>query len=168
MAYIDADVAAKVQRIGERLSHRRLTLVTAESCTGGLLAAQFTELPGSSAWFEGALVTYRLSAKQNLLGVSAQSLAAHGAVSQVTATAMARGALQRSTADISIAVTGIAGPGGATEKTPMGTVWIAWCSRDGLNEAHRYQFEGDRGLIREMAVRRALQGLLDYTGETPV
>ncbi|XOV83885.1 MAG: CinA family protein [bacterium] len=139
-------------------SNRRL--VTAESCTGGLLAATITGLAGSSEWFEGAFVTYRLSAKARLLGVQAHTLARFGAVSEPVAREMAMGALARSDGDVCVAVTGLAGPGGGEPLLPVGTVWFAWCDAAGIIQAEAHVFKGTRQQVREAAVATALDGLL--------
>ena len=148
-------VLADVLRVrGERLA-------TAESCTGGLIAAACTELAGSSDWFERGFVTYSNEAKSELLGVDAALIAAHGAVSEPVALAMATGALAHSRADWAVAVTGIAGPGGGSAEKPVGLVWLAWCRRGGAPEAERHVFPGDRAAVRAATVLQALHGLLE-------
>jgi len=149
------------ERLGQSLLAARLTLVTAESCTGGGIAWLITSIPGSSRWFERGLVAYANTAKQELLGVSHDVLSTYGAVSEPTALAMAQGALANSHADISVAVTGIAGPEGGTESKPVGTVCFAWSRRDGDSRSARTVFAGDRQQVREQAVLMAVQGLLD-------
>ena len=154
---------AELQALAQALLARGLKLVTAESCTGGLVAAACTALPGSSHWFERGLVTYSNEAKQELLGVPTQLLEAHGAVSEPVARAMAEGALARSRADIALAVTGIAGPGGAVPGKPVGTVWLAWSTRAagaGATGADRLQLPGDRARVRALTVERALHRAL--------
>jgi len=149
--------------VGTALLARGWRLVSAESCTGGLLAARLTEVPGSSNWFEGAFVTYRLSAKTDMVGVAVDLLERHGAVSEPTARAMAEGALSASSADISVAITGIAGPDGGDVIAPVGTVWFAWAVRE---EAIRcvqtaaHHLAGSRQAVRDQAVEIALQGVL--------
>ena len=133
-------------------------LVTAESCTGGLIAAHCTALPGSSDWFERGFVTYSNAAKTELLGVDAALIAAHGAVSEPVVRAMAQGALARSRAQVAVAVTGIAGPGGGSAEKPVGTVWLAWATATRLETACQ-QFGGDRAAVREATVRVALARL---------
>ena len=139
-------------------------LATAESCTGGLIAAACTALAGSSEWFERGCVTYSNAAKTELLGVSVALLDAHGAVSAEVAQAMAHGALLHSRADVAVAVTGIAGPGGAVAGKPVGTVWLglAWRSADAhiTTRTERLQLGGDRSAVREQTVQIALQRLL--------
>ena len=134
-----------------------LRLSVAESCTGGLAAAVLTDMPGSSDWFECALVTYSNASKQALLGVPADLIERDGAVSESVVRAMAEGALSRSSTDISLAISGIAGPGGGTEDKPVGTVWIAWAGGD-VTRARLWRFSGDRAAIREQAVAAALRG----------
>ncbi len=155
----------RVQRLacqlGERLLQSRLMLVTAESCTGGWIAKVITDIPGSSRWFERGFVTYTNSAKQEMLGVSSATLQEYGAVSEQTVEQMARGALLHSHAQLSVAVSGIAGPGGAVPGKPVGTVWFAWASSAGAMETHRECFRGDREAVRQSAVWVALEGLRD-------
>jgi nicotinamide-nucleotide amidase len=154
------DLALK--SLAEALKGRAWMLATAESCTGGLIAAACTDLAGSSAWFERGFVTYSNEAKIEMLGVDAALIAAHGAVSEPVARAMAEGALARSKAQISVAVTGIAGPAGGSAEKPVGTVWIAWALRNPqpAADAKRHVFAGDRAAVREAAVAAAIRGLL--------
>ncbi len=158
--------AEPARRLGEALLARGLTALSVESCTGGMVAAYLTSLAGSSEWFEGAFVTYRLSAKQRMVGLEAELLAQHGAVSEPTARAMAEGALRASNADLSVAITGVAGPGGGDVVTPVGTVWFAWASRtpDGgavrCVQTARHRFAGDRAAVRAQAVNLAVAGWL--------
>lgn len=152
------DVVVEIARL---LQARNGHLAVAESCTGGLLAKRLTDLAGSSAWFERGLVTYSNRAKQELLGVGAGLLATAGAVSRECAEAMARGLLVMSPADWAVAVTGIAGPGGATPEKPVGLVWIGWARRGGAAETQRLQLQGSREQIREASAQAALQGLLE-------
>ena len=134
-------------------------LATAESCTGGLIAAACTAVAGSSDWFERGFVTYSNVAKAEMLGVPPALIEAHGAVSEPVALAMAEGALRHSAAHWTVAVTGIAGPGGAVPGKPVGTVWLAWCSAQGV-QAERLQLPGDRSAVREATVATALARLL--------
>ncbi|MFU8816321.1 MAG: CinA family protein [Pseudomonadales bacterium] len=153
-----------IERIATALSTEALSLVTAESCTGGLIAAELTAVAGSSNWFEGAFVTYRLSAKQRMVGVSRETLATYGAVSEPTARAMAEGALNACDARISVAVTGIAGPDGGDLLAPVGTVWFAWAiaaPTPRCLQTSRHRLSGSRERVRQQAVTIALQGLLD-------
>jgi nicotinamide-nucleotide amidase len=155
-----------VEALASLLLARGQSLATAESCTGGLIAASCTELAGSSAWFERGFVTYSNEAKTELLGVPAQLIADHGAVSEEVARAMAAGALARSRADIAVAVTGIAGPTGGSPAKPVGTVWLAWAER-GRDEAHdtvavhaeKAWFPGGRQAVRGATVAHALAGV---------
>ncbi len=142
------------------LKIHRYKLVTAESCTGGLLAAEITSVSGSSDWFDRGFVTYSNLSKQEMLSVNAQTLEKFGAVSEETAIEMAEGALQKSNATISLSVTGIAGPEGGTPEKPVGTVWFGWASR-GLFDtfALMQHFHGDRTSIRQQATQFALETL---------
>jgi nicotinamide-nucleotide amidase len=146
-----------VEAIAQALRRRGAMLATAESCTGGLIAAACTELAGSSDWFERGFVSYSNAAKSELLGVDPALIAAHGAVSGEVARAMAEGALRRSHAHLSVAVTGIAGPGGATPGKPVGTVWLAWARRGSPAQVERLALSGDRRSVREQTVLHALQ-----------
>lgn len=136
-------------------------LVTAESCTGGGLAEILTRIPGSSAWFERGLVTYSNESKMELLSVPLKTLEQYGAVSEETAIAMAKGALENSHADYSVSITGVAGPDGGTEDKPVGTVCFAWFKRHAGGNATRILFDGDRMKIREQSCLLAMQGLID-------
>jgi nicotinamide-nucleotide amidase len=142
--------------VGRLLSDRGLSLATAESCTGGLLGALVTEVAGSSAWFQGGFVTYANERKVNDLGVRSATIERFGAVSAETAIEMARGCLTATGADIAISTTGIAGPGGASETKPVGTVFVAIAMRDGATYARRFQFPGDRATIRSRTAHLAL------------
>ncbi len=147
-------------RLGEVLRERGQRLATAESCTGGWVAKACTDIAGSSGWFERGFVTYSNEAKRDMLGVPAQTLQDHGAVSRETVEAMARGALARSQADWAVAISGIAGPGGGTPGKPVGTVWLAWAGPGGWQETRCERFSGDREAVRRQSVRAALSGLL--------
>ena len=160
MNELDTEQQAGVQAIASALRSRGLRLATAESCTGGLIAAACTSLAGSSDWFERGFVSYSNEAKTELLGVPQELLAAHGAVSEAVVRAMAEGALQRSSAQRAVAVTGIAGPGGATQDKPVGTVWLAVARSDGGTTALLLQLAGDRAAVRHQTVTRALRALL--------
>ncbi len=145
--------------LGAKLIARRWLLATAESCTGGGIAAAVTEIAGSSAWFDRGFVTYSNAAKQDLLAVPAATLAAHGAVSEATAQAMAIGALRRSAAHIAVAVTGIAGPTGGSVEKPVGTVWFGYALAAGPVYARHHLFAGARAAVRAQAVACALRDL---------
>jgi len=151
---------ALVQALARALRAQGLRMATAESCTGGLIAAACTALAGSSDWFERGFVTYSNAAKGELLGVPAALLQVHGAVSEPVARAMAEGALARAPVQRAVAVTGIAGPGGAVPGKPVGTVWMALARPDGPTQATHLQLEGDRAAVRQATVRAALQMLL--------
>jgi nicotinamide-nucleotide amidase len=154
MNELAAQVGAALQSLG-------MMLATAESCTGGGVARAITDIAGSSRWFDRGFVTYSNVSKIEMLGVRDTTLEAHGAVSEMTVREMAAGALWHSHADISVAVSGIAGPGGGTPDKPVGTVWLAWASRDGEVHAQRHQLAGDRVTVREQAVQISLQGVLE-------
>ncbi len=145
--------------LAEKLQSQGLKLATAESCTGGLIAAACTALSGSSNWFERGFVTYSNEAKTELLGVDAQQIAAHGAVSEVVARAMAFGAVRHSRAQLSVAVTGVAGPTGGSADKPVGTVWFGF-SVNGQLSSERQCFEGDRAEVRAQTVAHALRRLV--------
>jgi nicotinamide-nucleotide amidase len=139
----------------------RLKLVTAESCTGGLVAAALTDIAGSSDVVERGFVTYSNQAKSELLGIPAAMIAAHGAVSAQVATAMVQGALSRAPVDLAVSVTGIAGPGGATPGKPVGLVYFGIARKGGVARVERHTFHGDRAAIRAAATERALELLLE-------
>ena len=156
----DPEVDRLVVRLAAELRARAATVATAESCTGGLLAAACTSLAGSSDWFERGIVSYSNAAKSELLDVPPPLIAAHGAVSAEVARAMAEGAIARSPAHFAVAITGIAGPGGGTADKPVGTVWIATAARGGTSEATLLQASGDRAAVRHRSMIRALELLL--------
>jgi len=151
-------------RVGGLLLEQSRMLVTAESCTGGWVAKCITDIAGSSAWFDRGFVTYSNRAKQDMLDVAAATLEVHGAVSEATVSEMVRGALMHSAADIAVAVSGIAGPGGGVPDKPVGTVWFAWLVPGGTPRVDLRQFDGDREAVRRRAVARALEGLVDVLG----
>ena len=146
--------------LARRLCDRGWMLCTAESCTGGLIAAACTDLAGSSEWFERGFVTYSNAAKTELLGVPPELIEAHGAVSEAVARAMASGALAHSKARISVAVTGVAGPGGGSAAKPVGTVWFGFAQGTEVHSEVQH-FEGDRAQVRRQTVAHALRRLLD-------
>ncbi len=148
-----------VSRLGDALRRREWMAATAESCTGGLLASMLTDVSGSSDWFLGSLVTYSNEMKESILGVPATIISKHGAVSRETVSAMARGLLLMTGADIGVAVSGIAGPTGGTPDKPVGTVWMAWAWPGG-ERAEKFLFNGSRTEIKEQTVRTAIEGLL--------
>jgi nicotinamide-nucleotide amidase len=163
------------EQVGQALLQVGATLVTAESCTGGWVACEATAIPGSSQWFERGFVTYTNIAKQEMLGVSAVTLAHYGAVSEQTIREMALGALAHSHAQVAVAISGIAGPTGGSAEKPVGTVWLAWASKDPISEnntstyytgeekvrVRHCLFEGDREQVRQQAVEVAFQGIID-------
>ena len=157
---------AAVLELADALRARGWRMATAESCTGGLIAAACTAVAGSSDWFERGFVTYSNAAKAELLGVDAPLIAAQGAVSEPVARAMAAGALARAPVQVAVAVTGIAGPGGATPGKPVGTVWLALALADGRVNAWRLQLAGDRAAVRAQTVHAALQAVLDQLAGT--
>ena len=146
--------------LGIALTARGWMAATAESCTGGLIAGAITDVSGSSGWFERGFVTYSNEAKIELLGVRPETLSRFGAVSEETARAMVAGALERSHADVAVAVTGVAGPTGGTPEKPVGLVWLAWGIRGGAVEAVSHRFPGNRAAVREATVAVALDGLI--------
>jgi nicotinamide-nucleotide amidase len=154
-------LAGLARRVGARLKKRGLRLAAAESCTGGWIAQAITSIPGSSEWFERGFVTYSNEAKREMLGVRGATLSRHGAVSEATAREMAGGALKRSRAQVAVAVTGIAGPGGGTRTKPVGMVCFAWARRRGAPESATRRFKGGRESVRRRSVVAALQGLLE-------
>ncbi len=153
-----------LEQIAWRLVDQGRTLGTAESCTGGLISAWITSLPGSSAWFKGGVVSYANEVKSGLLKVPDELLATHGAVSEPVALRMAEGALAALGVDYSLAVTGIAGPDGGSPEKPVGTVWIAWAGAGQVIAKH-YLFAGTRQNIREQAMQEALRGLLELASD---
>lgn len=155
------DMDDVVCRLGRALLGRGEMIVTAESCSGGSLAAMMTAVPGSSAWFERGYVVYSDAAKRECLDVCPATLATYGPVSQETATEMAQGALANSHAQIGVAVTGIAGPGGAIVGKPVGTVYFAWIYQDGASRGMWQLLEGDRQEVCAQACELALQGSVD-------
>lgn len=157
---LDAEIEHLAIELGKALGQRGWLAATAESCTGGGVATAITDIAGSSGWFDRGFVTYTNEAKQQMLGVSGESLEQHGAVSEAVVLEMARGALAHSSAAISVAISGIAGPGGATEGKPVGTVWFAWADRSGRHHSLLARFDGGRRQVRQQAVRQALSGLL--------
>jgi nicotinamide-nucleotide amidase len=151
-----------IKRLAVELGKRDATLTVAESCTGGWIAKHLTDIPGSSDWFEYGFVSYGDNAKQTLLGVTHDVLETHGAVSKETAEAMVSGALEKSGANLGLAVTGIAGPDGGTADKPVGTVWMAWCLRGQAGKSECHHFAGDRDTVRRLTVTTALRGVLEY------
>jgi len=156
---MDGAILSLAVAVGRALVDRGALCATAESCTGGLVAGAITDIPGSSTWFDRGFVTYTNEAKVQMLDVPAHVLAAHGAVSEETARAMAAGALAHSAASYAVAITGVAGPGGGSPDKPVGLVCFAWAQRGGRVEAATHRFPGDRADVRRSAVVTALAGL---------
>jgi nicotinamide-nucleotide amidase len=150
-----------VRALAEALRTRGWLLATAESCTGGLIAAACTALAGSSDWFDAGFVTYSNAAKTTQLGVPSALIEQHGAVSDEVARAMVDGVFAHSQAHIALSVTGIAGPTGAVPGKPVGTVWLAWAQRGAPTHSERLQLDGDRAAVRGQSVQRALQRALE-------
>ena len=163
MTESDVELKRLAARVGRHLLKAGRHAATAESCTGGWIAKALTDIPGSSCWFSEGFITYSDESKVRRLGVPPAVLKRHGAVSEATVRAMAAGALRRSDAHVAVAVTGIAGPGGAVPGKPVGTVWLGWATRSGgaIRVATALKrFRGDRESVRRKTVRAALQGLL--------
>lgn len=163
---MDKELYSAAEHLGRALSARGWMLAAAESCTGGWVGQAVTMVPGSSKWFDRGFVTYTNDAKQAMLGVRAQTLSRHGAVSEKAVLEMAAGALERSKAAIAVAVSGVAGPDGGSADKPVGTVWIAWAMRGGKSLAQRFQFTGDRDSVRRQSVIRAIEALTEAIGAT--
>ena len=156
----------RLEYIAAELTARRQTATCAESCTGGLLAATLTSIPGSSAFFERSYVTYSDHAKQQMLNVSADTLRHYGAVSEETVREMALGALIAAKSDYALSISGIAGPDGGTADKPVGTVWFGFATKQRI-WAKQYHFEGDRQSVRSQAVQYALRILENYLKNNP-
>jgi nicotinamide-nucleotide amidase len=149
-----------VAQLAALLTARGWMLASAESCTGGMIAAACTDLAGSSAWFERGFVSYSNAAKTELLGVPTGLIATHGAVSEAVARAMAQGALAHAHAQCAVAVTGVAGPTGGSANKPVGTVWFAWATPGGLHSVCQ-RFDGGRAAVRSATVEHSLRTLMD-------
>lgn len=155
------------KHLKEVFVQRKLTYAVAESCTGGLVAAQLTAYPGSSQWFDCGIVAYSNAAKQQFLGVPAETLEQYGAVSQETAIAMAEGLLKRTQVDLTLSVTGIAGPSGGSLEKPVGTVWFAWASKNQATRTEVHHLLGTRTHIRKTSVLIAVNGLVQSLKTEP-
>ena len=151
--------------VAKRLKARGAMIVTAESCTGGWVAQALTAIAGSSAWFDRGFVTYSNEAKQEMLGVRAETLQTYGAVSEETAREMAQGALERSRGTVALAITGVAGPTGGTAAKPVGTVCFAWATKARPARAETKHFSGDREAVRRQSVEYSLAGVLEVLDE---
>ncbi|MCL5261119.1 MAG: CinA family protein [Gammaproteobacteria bacterium] len=160
---MENDLYNLAAKVGELLKHHNLMLATAESCTGGLVAATITDVPGSSHYFDRGFITYSNAAKIEMLGVRESTLETHGAVSVETAREMAEGVLGQSSAEVSLSVTGVAGPSGGTKAKPVGTVCFAWCIASIPTKTSMMFFAGDRTAIRIQAVQFALESLLQFS-----
>ena len=164
MSHTDDDLFKLAVKVGRHLLDSTRVITTAESCTGGWIGKVLTDVPGSSQWYETGYVTYADDAKTTLLGVLPADLEAHGAVSETVVRAMAVGALERAGAQVAIAVSGIAGPGGGTPGKPVGTVWFAWAWKHGRSvrtQTRMKVFKGERDAVRRKAVTNALEGVLE-------
>jgi len=158
---MDAELYEVAGRVADTLKANALVMAAAESCTGGWIGQAVTMVPGSSKWFDRGFVTYTNESKQEMLGVSAETLKRFGAVSEQTVREMAAGALKASHAQVAVAVSGVAGPDGGTSKKPVGTVCIAWCMTGSEPVARSHRFQGDRDSVRRQSVIAALEGLLE-------
>lgn len=156
----EPELYALAERVGAALKQRGLMIATAESCTGGWIAQAITAVSGSSDWFERGFVTYTYISKREMLGVSSDTLGTHGAVAEPTVREMAAGALERSHAQVAVAVSGVAGPSGGSPDKPVGTVCFAWALGDDVSSETR-RFEGDREAVRRQSVAHALTGVLN-------
>ena len=160
----DEELHQLAAELGDKLVARGWMLATAESCTGGWVGQLLTSLPGSSHWYERGFISYANVAKIEMLGVPEETLVTHGAVSEQTAAAMAAGALKHSHAQATLAISGIAGPGGGTPQKPVGLVCYGWALADGTVMSSTCRLDGDREEIRSRAVAAALRGLIDLIG----
>ena len=164
---MDAELYEVSGKVGDALKAKALVMAAAESCTGGWIGQAVTMVPGSSKWFDRGFVTYTNEAKQDMLGVSAETLKEFGAVSEQAVREMAAGSLARSRAHIAVAVSGVAGPGGGSPDKPVGTVWLAWAEKGGKLTAKSIRFHGDRDRVRRQTVMAALEGLVAMLGRKP-
>ena len=162
---LSPDLTALAIRTLAACRAQKLMVATAESCTGGLIAAVLTDIAGSSDVVDRGFVTYSNAAKREMLGVPAQTIDEHGAVSEPVARAMAEGAIAHSAADVSLSITGVAGPSGGSPDKPVGTVCFGWARRGGATDAVTKRFEGDRTEVRRQSVIFALQGLIERLEE---
>lgn len=160
---MNKEILSLAAELGKLLKQKNVLLTTAESCTGGGLSYVITSIADSSEWFDRGFVTYSNHSKIDMLGVAAHTLNLYGAVSEAVAREMAEGALRHSNAQLSIAITGIAGPSGGTNDKPVGTVWIAYAGKQITTEAHMDVFSGDREAVRTQTIQRALQHSIRLT-----
>ena len=161
MTQYQIQIETLARRLGELAQEKGVMITTAESCTAGGIAYAITEVPGSSAWFDRGFVTYTNASKMDLLGVQETTLAENGAVSLPVVQEMTQGALAASEAQLAVAVSGLAGPGGAVPGKPVGTVCLAWQWRGEAAQSHCEYFSGDRKAVREQTILYALNGLLE-------
>ncbi len=152
----------EVEKLVNQLVKRRLSICTAESCTGGLIAKWFTDNDGSSNWFDGGYVSYSNNAKESMLGIKHSLIKKSGAVSRPVVAAMAEGALSNSSAKIAIATSGIAGTGGGSKEKPVGMVWVAWAGKNYETQSKCFFFDGDRESIRNQAAKAAISGCVKF------
>ena len=160
-------IETQVRKLAKLSEAQGVMIATAESCTGGGIATAITELAGSSAWFDAGFVTYSNQAKNKMLDVPSDLIEVHGAVSEEVVLAMAKGAVANSQAQLSVAVSGVAGPGGGSELKPVGTVWIAWQS-PAKSVSQVFQFSGDRHSVRLQTIEQALSGLIKLLDKNTV
>jgi nicotinamide-nucleotide amidase len=166
---MDEKLYALAKAVGQVLNSKGILMATAESCTGGWVAKCMTDVPGSSAWFDSGFTVYNREAKQRMLNVPAAIIESNGEVSEATVHAMAQGAIAQSRASVSVAISGVAGPGDESDEKPHGTVWFAWCIAErveGVIGHYRTtsfleHFSGNRESVRRQAVATSLQGILD-------
>jgi PncC family amidohydrolase len=154
----------EAKKIGALLTARRLTIAVAESCTGGMIGAAISDVPGSSAWFKGGIIAYSNEIKEKVLGVSPELLKLKGAVSREVSIAMAQGGAKVCAASCCIAVSGIAGPDGGSAEKPVGLVWIGICLKDKV-QSYKYNFAGDRERVRKEATKAGLEKMIDIMGD---
>lgn len=155
-----SSLTKQIEALAQLLKANDLRLATAESCTGGGIAEALTSVAGSSVWFECGFVSYSNESKQSMLGVSAETLASQGAVSEAVVKEMAIGAVANSNAQVSVSVSGVAGPGGGTSDKPVGFVWIAWTQEGSVPSAACFHFQGDREQVRYQAIEAGIAGIL--------
>lgn len=164
---MDTELITLADHLGHDLKQAGRSLATAESCTGGLLGAVLTSIPGSSLWFERGFISYSNMSKREMLDVKTETLTRHGAVSEPTARAMAEGVLAHSHADLAVAITGIAGPAGGTPEKPVGMVCFAWAARKQPTQTRTERFSGDRETVRRRSIQAAIEGVRTLLASLP-
>ncbi len=164
LGYMEDELRQLAIRLNQRLKSSGGVMASAESCTGGWIAKAMTDVPGSSGCFDCAFITYSNESKQEMLGVAPKTLDQHGAVSEAVVREMVQGALEKSLATVTVAVSGIAGPDGGSKEKPVGTVWLGWGLRGGEIITKKELFSGDREEVRYRSSVAAIQGLLDLVG----